>query len=133
MPRRNNRNAEVRRELEHYDVTLEANGSELPQLTGTHGAIRNILQVIRESSVEMDLHWANRLQASKRHQTALDEGRKLITCAKVLLKQHYGSGNDKLAEFGIQPYRGRSRKAAEETKPPVPPEAQEAKATESES
>jgi hypothetical protein len=142
MPNVTRRNADVRKELEHLDVTLETNSPDLPQLDKTRGQIRTVLGVIREASVEMDLYRAQKQDAAKRYQGAVDEGRKLISYTKVVLKQHYGSSSEKLAEFGVQPFRGRTRTAVAQVKPAKPeaqkaapeaPAVQEPKATDSES
>ena len=39
------------------------------------------------------------------------EGNRLGNALRVMLKEHYGVRAQKLAEFGLQPFRGRSRKA----------------------
>ena len=136
MPSITRRNADVRKELEHYLATMEANVAELPHFEVPRQSIRNVLQVIRDSSVEQDLHQANKQQASKRHQAAQEEGRKLITLARVMLRQHYGNRSEKLTEFGLQPFRRRSRTVTVEAKPGKPaasaPAVQEPKAPESE-
>jgi hypothetical protein len=138
MPRKISRNADVRQELEHQLTALEVNEAELPHFEVTRQTIRGVLTTIRESSIEQDRHQASKQEASKRHQAAQDEGRKLITTVQVMLRQHYGNRSEKLAEFGIQPFRGRTRPATVESKPqkPLPPASpsapavQEAKAGE---
>ena len=45
------------------------------------------------------------------------EGQRLATVPKLVVKQHYGIDSEKLAEFGLQPFRGRRRSKIEE--PPV--------------
>jgi hypothetical protein len=37
------------------------------------------------------------------------------------VKQHYGIRSEKLAEFGLQPFRGRKTKTEPEPKPETPP------------
>ncbi|HYG65934.1 MAG TPA: hypothetical protein VEL74_25375 [Thermoanaerobaculia bacterium] len=137
MPNVTRSHAAVRKALEQYNATLEANAAELPQLDGTRTSIQNVLQTLRESSVEQDFFRAQKQQATKRQEAAVDEGRKLISYVKVVLRQHYGSRSEKLAEFGVQPFRGRARTAVAEVKPRNPgatvaPEVQEPKAEERE-
>ena len=43
-------------------------------------------------------------------QSLLTEAERLITVLLLAVKQHYGIRSEKLAEFGIQPFRGRRRK-----------------------
>jgi hypothetical protein len=42
------------------------------------------------------------------------EGGRVATVLRQSLKAHYGVRSEKLAEFGVKPFRGRTRKA----KPP---------------
>jgi hypothetical protein len=44
------------------------------------------------------------------------EGQRLANAMRSMIKAHYGIRTEKLAEFGLQPFRGRSRK----TKKPTP-------------
>ena len=137
MPRKINRNADVRKELEHQLATLEANAADLPHFEAPRQAIQTVLTVIRDSSVEQDRYQAGKQEASKRHQAAQDEGRKLITLVRVMLRQHYGNRSEKLAEFGIQPFRSRPRtvvtvEATSQPTAPAAPAVQEPKAEESE-
>jgi hypothetical protein len=47
------------------------------------------------------------------------ESERLATGVWNLLREHYGIRSEKLAEFGMQPFRGRTRKAAPEPPGPV--------------
>jgi hypothetical protein len=69
------------------------------------------------------------LRASKQEKTqqlksVLAEGSRLATLLRNAVKQHYGPTSEKLAEFGLQPFRGRKAKVAPEPdpEPPVSPE-----------
>jgi hypothetical protein len=50
-------------------------------------------------------------------------GDRLATLLRSAIKQHYGIRTEKVAEFGVQPFRGKSRKAKSVPVPetPVPP------------
>ena len=61
---------------------------------------------------------ASKQQASQQLTTLVTECQRLATVLRFSLKQHYGPGSEKLAEFGIQPFRSRTRKP---TPPPPPP------------
>ena len=62
---------------------------------------------------------AAKQDASQELGVVMVEGQRLMTVLKLAVKQHYGIDSEKLAEFGLQPFRGRSRKAAEPP-PPLP-------------
>jgi hypothetical protein len=99
-----------------------ANASELPpsgvQLKALEGVIAEVDTILAEQSVFQ----ASKQVASKRLQTLLNQGAKLSTVLKAIAKQHYGHGNDKLVEFGIQPLRSRSKPTVVPPTAP-PPEA----------
>jgi hypothetical protein len=95
--------------MEHILAALEANEEELPHLAVHRKLLHDLLELIRVLTNEQDLYRSSKQQSSKRLKGALDEGRKVVTVVRVTLKQHYGSTNEKLQEFGVQPFRGRSR------------------------
>jgi hypothetical protein len=67
---------------------------------------------------------AGKQEASKQLNTFVTEGERLATVLQLAVKQHYGIRAEKLAEFGLQPFRGRTKaKPAPETPgtPVTPP------------
>ena len=59
---------------------------------------------------------ASKQDTSKELRKLIIEGQRLVTVLRVAVRQHYGIDSEKLAEFGVQPFRGRRRKVDE---PPV--------------
>jgi hypothetical protein len=68
---------------------------------------------------------AAKQETSKKLLIALAEGERLGNLLRLALKQHYGIRSEKLTEFGLQPIRGRVRKAKPvvESKKPAADEA----------
>jgi hypothetical protein len=66
--------------------------------------------------------------ASQQLQAMVLEGQRLTALLRQAVKQHYGPRSEKLAEFGLQPFRGRA-KSAKTTPPPAPAPAPEVTAT----
>ncbi|HET9229121.1 MAG TPA: hypothetical protein VFR31_20755 [Thermoanaerobaculia bacterium] len=64
---------------------------------------------------------AAKQDASRRLEELLDEGRKVDLFLVAGLREHYGKESEKLAEFLIQPYRGRRAKKEDEAPAPPPP------------
>src|ERR1700681_1532576 len=99
-----------------------ANAAELPptavQLTALNGVLGEVDKILADQAVFR----ANKQMASKRLKTLVNQGAKLATVLKVIAKQHYGNGNDKLVEFGIQPLRSRPKPTVVPPTAP-PPEA----------
>ena len=60
---------------------------------------------------------AAKQEASIQLREVMAEGQRLLTVLKLSVKQQYGIDSEKLAEFGLQPFRGRRRKVNEP--PPV--------------
>ena len=54
---------------------------------------------------------------TKELQQVMVEGQRLVTLLRAAVRQHCGIDSEKLAEFGVQPFRGRRRAKVEP--PPV--------------
>jgi hypothetical protein len=66
---------------------------------------------------------ASKQELSKRFGGLLIEDERLAAAIEKLLKEHYGLRSEKLAQFGMQPFRGLVRKAKPAS--PEPPETPE--------
>jgi hypothetical protein len=65
---------------------------------------------------------AGKQEMSKKLKSQVVEGQRVANGLRKLLKEFYGVRSEKLAEFGLQPFRGLKRKAAAPEEPtPVPP------------
>jgi seryl-tRNA synthetase len=100
------------------DAKLEASAGEIEHLEKPRQALKALIGEITALNTEQSLHSANRQQVTQRLQAAMDEGKKLVTFLRVGLKQHFGNRNEKLVEFGIQPFRSRTPEAVT-PKPPA--------------
>ena len=63
---------------------------------------------------------ASKQEKSKQLQAILGEGNRLMTGMRKMIADQYGVDAEKLTEFGIQPYRGRTRKAKPAPEPDKP-------------
>jgi len=109
------------KEWEEITASGAVNAAELPQLELLRVALEKLLQEGRELSQQQAAHQAAKQESSKRLQTVMVEGGKLATVIRGGLKSHYGSRSEKLTEFGLQPFRGRQKKAKPAEPPVVPP------------
>jgi hypothetical protein len=104
------------KEWRNVATATAANAAELPptavQLTALNGVLGEVDKILADQAAFR----ANKQMASQRLKSLVNQGTKLTTVLKAIAKQHYGHGNDKLVEFGIQPLRSR-------TKPTVVPPA----------
>jgi hypothetical protein len=109
--------------LARLTAALGANATEIPHLEGVRGRLEKILADAQEAAKEQAALIANKQKATKKLQSLAREGLRVATGVQKLLKEHYGLGSEKLAEFGVQPFRGRKAKKTEPEQPgtPTPP------------
>ena len=124
-PRARKRYADHSKEWEDLTASMAANALEVPHLETQRVNLEKVLAEFRDLTLQQAAFKANKQKVSLRLQTLVDQGTKLATALRVSLKQHYGSRNEDLVKFGMQPFRGRMRKEA-----PVTPEPEEPPATE---
>jgi hypothetical protein len=118
-------------EGERLVSSLANNSTEAPHLEAPRQKLVVILDDVRTLGVQQDLHTANKQQVSQRLKTRLSEGKKLLTFLRTGIKEHFGNHNDKVVEFGVQPFRRRKRdtslleanRPAEKTPQPTTPAA----------
>ena len=98
-------------------TAVDRNRADLPQAEIPREKLQVILTEIRDLSAEQSALTARKQETSKRIQELLVQGRKISTVLRTIVREHYGNRSEKLAEFNLQPFRGRPRK----TKPSLPP------------
>ena len=103
-----------------------------PFSAARHGIRRDaakLWEALSDSEAQVEIRCANlklsgtapeEQEASQELQAIFAEGQRLVTGLRKLIKNHYGISSEKLAEFDIQPYRGRKRKVAPVEIPEIP-------------
>lgn len=110
-------------DLARLSAALSANAAELPHLEGVRARLEKTIADAQEVAKQQAALAASKQEASKRLKTLLTEGNRMATGVSRLLTENYGLRAEKLAEFGLQPFRGRpfrSRKA-KTPKPEITP------------
>jgi hypothetical protein len=107
-------------ELGQFIAALTANAADLPHLEGTRAKIETILAQAQEVTKRQAALVASKQDASKELRRLVTEGQRLATAARKLLQEQYGLRSEKLAEFGVQPFRGRTRRGQPATPTPTP-------------
>jgi hypothetical protein len=108
---------------------LTANTGDLGHLETSRVKLEGIFQRAQEIAKEQAALTASRQEQSQQLKVLIQEGQRVMSVLRVSLKDHYGPRAEKLAEFGIQPFRGRKPKPAAEPEPgtevpdPVTPES----------
>ena len=128
MPKRKNKEKLKSRlgDLQRLMAPLTANSADLVHLEATRTRFAEFLAQAEEAANRQGVHTAAKQEASRQLSTSLVECERLANILRLGVKQHYGIRSEKLAEFGLQPFRGRKTPDAEEPKPsaPSPPEPQ---------
>lgn len=100
--------------------SVAANASDLPHAAVPLAALDKVITEADQILVEQAALQASKQLTSQRLQALFVQGDKLATVLKVIVKQHYGNGSDKLVEFGIQPLRARPKATVVPPTTPVP-------------
>ncbi len=109
---------------EKLNQMLEANKDDLPALESARQDLAKVLTQAMEAAKRQAVHTAGKQEASKELKGLITEGERIATMLWQGLRIRYGIRSEKLAEFGLQPFRGRPRKAKptpEEPEPTPPP------------
>ena len=117
MARRETRKAGILGDLERLSATMEANKEELPQLEPFRVKLGSIFtQAVAVSRQQAALQ-ASKQEASKQLRRLLTEGQRVADVIRTVVKDHFGPQEERVAEFGMQPFRGRKVKTPTETPP----------------
>ena len=111
MTTRETTNAGVLGDLQRLAGKLEANSKDLPHLEAPRAKLVVLMARVLEINTQQGALMASKQEASKELKTLLTEGQRLGNAMRAMVKEHYGIRSEKLAEFGLQPFRGRTRKA----------------------
>lgn len=91
---------------------LEANAPDLPHMEVPRLQLVGIIDQVSDLLTQQSVLTANKQEVSKKLQVLIVEGRRLAAFIRAGVRQKYGPRSEKLAEFNVQPFRG--RKTAEE-------------------
>ena len=111
--------------LQRLLARLVANRGELQHIEPSLVRFEALFGQIHEAADRQAFHTAGKQEASQQLQTFLTEAERLATVLQLAVKQHYGIRSEKLADFGMKPFRGRPRKSASEPEPERKPTAAE--------
>jgi hypothetical protein len=105
-------------------VTPEAT-AELSYAEVARERLTGMIDELNRLIAERAFHQARKQEATQRINQLLDDGRRTASALRVYLKEHLGPGNEELAAFGIQPFRGRKKRrnaeSAEASSPSIDP------------
>lgn len=106
---------------EKLNQMMEANKEDLPALEPSRQELARVLSQAMDAAKRQAVHTAGKQEASKELKGFITEGERIATMLWQGLRIRYGIRAEKLTEFGLQPFRGRPRKAKpEEPANPTP-------------
>ena len=106
----------------HLLGPLATNTGDLPHLEAPRAKLAALLAQGLEIKRAQAAHRAAKQELSKQLKAIASDGDRLATLLRQALKEHYGIRSEKLAEFGLQPFRGRPRKQKTTPETPATPE-----------
>ena len=88
-------------------TALAANGEDLPHLETSRAKLETMIDQAADAATRQATAAAVKQEATKQLQTLMTDSTRLGNALRAMIKEHYGVRSEKLAEFGIQPFRGR--------------------------
>lgn len=108
-------------DLQRLNAALAENAADFQGIGGVTAEFDALIQQAQDAATRQAAFTASRMAATEELQRVLRESSRLATGLRQQVKYRYGISSAKLAEFGIQPFRGR-KQAAEPVSPPAPVE-----------
>ena len=122
MSSRHTRQSDVIKQWQSLVSALADNIGDLQHLSSRFVKLQGILGESISVLQEQATARASKQAASRRLEDLLSEGQKVATFLNVGVREHYGNRSEKLAEFHLQPLRGRRPLGRTEPEPPPQPE-----------
>ncbi|HVS00965.1 MAG TPA: hypothetical protein VMW27_30375 [Thermoanaerobaculia bacterium] len=113
-------------DLRRLQRAMAANSTDLAHLEGPRVKFDEALDQAQEIVKHQAALTASKQEASKQLRTIVVEAQRQGNILRLSLKSHYGIRSEKLAEFGLRPFRGRKVKAEIpeiEKNPPAAPDS----------
>jgi hypothetical protein len=110
---------------EQVNTAAEANAADVPHMEPMRVKLQALLEQARSLSAQQGALTSSKQETSKALRKLIRKGQKLVDFMRTGAVEHYGPDSEKLVEFGMQPFRGRSKAAAKPPDKPAPqtPEA----------
>jgi hypothetical protein len=106
--------------LTKFTKALAVNAAELPHLEGARTRLEAMVGEMQETANQQAALVASKQESSKKLKTMLNEAERLASGIRKILTERYGPRSEKLAEFGMQPFRGRKAREEKSVKPEPP-------------
>jgi hypothetical protein len=98
-------------DLQRFHARMEGSAAEIPHLEAPRTRLGTALSRAQELLKQQSTLAAAKQEASQELRTLIVEGQRLANAMRAMMKSHFGIRAEKLVEFGLQPFRGKARKA----------------------
>jgi uncharacterized membrane protein YccC len=105
--------------LQRFNAALAGKAADTPQFDGSRAIFDAKVTRVHDLAQQQAEFLASKQDMTRQFQEALADAQRTATALRAALKAHYGPESEKLVEFGIPPFRGRTRKPKEPETPPV--------------
>ena len=109
-------------------AAVAVHAAELPYLAEPSSRLENLLELVKTLSTEYSALTANKQDIKQRLLQALREGDAAAAFLRSGARERFGNRSEKLVQFGLQPFRGRSKPVVPPTEepesPPPPPQTE---------
>jgi hypothetical protein len=122
MPTTNPTQNEALGDLQRLSAALTANAGDFENILGALTEFQTLVGQMQDAATQQALLTSAKQVATKRFQDLLRIGRAQGVLLRNAARVRYGRGSDKLAQFGVQPFRGRKITLAETPTPDPDPE-----------
>lgn len=126
MGKQQTRQAGLFGDWQQLNTSALANAAELQHLEGARLKLEGVLTQLQDVLKQQAALVASKQETSKVLNGLFAEGQRHATVLRKGIAAHFGPRAEKLLEFKVQPYRGRTRKAKpaepEQPEAPKPPE-----------
>ncbi|HEX3527034.1 MAG TPA: hypothetical protein VH988_08210 [Thermoanaerobaculia bacterium] len=125
MPHKSTNSKSFGEVVNHWGVLaagLKANATDIPHLDGHRVQIETIFTQAQALLSEQKIQTASKQDLTRQIEVLLDQGTKIASFLRHGVKQHYGTRSEKLVEFDLAPFRGKTpavKPPAPEIKPPA--------------
>lgn len=119
-------NSGILGEMARISRALTENAADYPHLEGPRLRLLTVLEDAQRVAQHQASLTADKQEASRQLRELLVEGQRLVTGIIRFLQERYGTRSEKMAAFGLQPFRGRKPRSPKQPEPPPPtdPEAE---------
>ncbi|HEX3529533.1 MAG TPA: hypothetical protein VH988_20935 [Thermoanaerobaculia bacterium] len=108
-------------DAQRFQTSLEGSVNQIPHLEAGRVVLGEKLGAAQDLAKQHAAVTATKQDLSKQLKVAISDVRLLATVLRKGVKQHFGSRSEKIAEFGLQPFRGRKSKTDPAPAPETPP------------